>query len=228
MSNEKIALIVGASRGLGLGLVREYLDRGWRVVATARGNDEALRALAEDGGDRLRVETLDVTDGAGVAALAAAHAGETLDVLFVSAGVTNDNAEAAGDVAPAEFARVMKTNALAPMHLIEALGGRVAPDGAIVAMTSVLGSVGANTSGGYEVYRASKAALNTLLRSYASRHKDRAVIAMHPGWVQTDMGGAGAPLTVDRSAKGMVDVIAARSGQPGCMFVDYQGKTIDW
>ena len=228
MSNEKTALIVGASRGLGLGLAHEYVTRGWRVVATARGENEALSALGEKAGDRLRVETLDVTDGAAIAALAAAHAGETLDVLFVSAGVTNDNAKAAGEVAPGEFARVMETNALAPMRLIEALGGNVASDGAIVAMTSVLGSVAQNTSGGYEVYRASKAALNTLLRSYASRHADRAVIAMHPGWVQTDMGGAGAPLTVDRSAEGMVDVIAARSGRAGCVFVDYQGKTIEW
>ncbi len=228
MSSEKTALIVGASRGLGLGLVREYLDRGWRVVATARGNNEALRTLKSHAGDRLRVETLDVIDSAGVAALARAHAGETLDVLFVSAGVTNDNAKAAGAVAADEFARVMATNALAPMRLIEALGKRVAPDGAIVAMTSVLGSVAQNTSGGYEVYRASKAALNTLLRSYASRHRDRAVIAMHPGWVQTDMGGSGAPLTVDRSASGMVDVVAAQSGKPGCVFVDYKGETIDW
>ena len=104
----------------------------------------------------------------------------------------------------------------------------MATDGAIVAMTSVLGSVAGNTSGGYEVYRASKAALNTLLRSYAARHGDRAVIAMHPGWVQTDMGGPGAPVTVDQSARGMVDVIAARSGQPGCVFLDYQGNTIGW
>lgn len=228
MSNAKTALIVGASRGLGLGLAREYLGRGWQVVATARSNDDALRALAREAGDRLRLETLDVTDGAGVSALAASLGDTTLDVLFVSAGVTNDNGQPAGDVAPGEFARVMETNALAPMHLVEVLGENVAPAGAIVAMTSVLGSVAGNTSGGYEVYRASKAALNTLLRSYASRHEDRAVIAMHPGWVQTDMGGAGAPVTVERSAKGMVDVIEARSGQPGCIFVDYEGTTIAW
>ena len=228
MSKEKTALIVGASRGLGFGLAREYLNRGWRVVATVRGNDEALRSLGKEAGDRLRTEQLDVNDGSGIFALAAALGDATLDVLFVSAGITNDNGQPAGDVAPGEFARVMETNALAPMHIIEMLGGNVATDGAIVAMTSVLGSVAGNTSGGYEVYRASKAALNTLLRSYASRHGDRAVIAMHPGWVQTDMGGAGAPVTVDQSARGMVDMIAARSGQPGCVFLDYQGNTIGW
>ena len=229
MTEIKTALIVGASRGLGLGLVREYLGRGWRVVATSRGRrDEALQALAREAGDRLRLETLEVTDEAAVAGLAAALEGEGLDLLFVSAGVTNDNAKTAGAVAHEEFARVMATNALAPMRIIEVIGDHVSPQGAIVAMTSVLGSVADNTSGGYEVYRASKAALNTLLRSYAARHEDRAVIAMHPGWVRTDMGGANASLSVEESAKGMADAIDARLGRPGCVFIDQAGKTVAW
>ena len=95
-------------------------------------------------------------------------------------------------------------------------------------MSSILGSVGNNTTGRYEAYRASKAALNTLLRSYAVRHAARAVIAMHPGWVRTDMAGPDAALDVADSARGMVDAIDAHLGRPGCVYIDWQGQTIPW
>ena len=170
MTKSKTILIVGALRGLGLGLVRAYLDAGWSVIATSRGNDAPLRDLAASAGSKLQLETLDVTDAAGLAALKQKLAGTMLDVLFVSAGVLGERDAAAADVAADEFARVLVTNALAPLKIIEALGERVAHDGAIVAMTSTLGSVSGNSSGGTEVYRASKAALNTLLRSHAARH----------------------------------------------------------
>ncbi len=227
--NGKRALIVGASRGLGLGLVRGYLERDWQVVATSRGHDDALRALASEAPDRLQIEPLDVTDAAGVATLRDRLGVPDLDVLFVVAGVMNQAADKPGGLeAPEEFARVLATNALAPMALIEALGDSVAPDGAIVAMTSILGSVDGNGGGGYDVYRASKAALNTMLRCYASRHAKRTVIAMHPGWVRTDMGGSRAALSVEESVAGMIDVVADRSGRPGCLFVDHRGATIPW
>ena len=224
----KTVLIVGASRGLGLGLVRGYLDEDWDVIATSRGSDRALREFAASAGHRLRLETLDVTDATGLAALKRTLAGITLDVLFVSAGVMGERDGPAADVQPEEFARVLVTNALSPLKIIEALDEGVPRDGAIVAMTSTLGSVAGNTGGGTEVYRASKAALNTLLRSYASRHPQRAIIAMHPGWVRTDMGGANATVSVEDSARGMVTAIAARSGHAGCVFIDYRGQTIPW
>ena len=229
MADTKTALLVGASRGLGLGLATAMTDRGWRVIATTRGrNDEGLQRLAESVGDRLQVETLDVNDGAALSALKGKLGGARLDLLFVSAGVSLDGDKPIGAVSPQTFATVMETNALAPLKIIEAIGDSVAPDGAIVAMTSLLGSVAQNGSGGMEVYRASKAALNTLLRSYAARHNERAIVAMHPGWVRTDMGGANAPLTVADSARGMMDVVAGQLGKPGCVFLDYQGKTIPW
>ena len=221
--------MVGASRGLGLGLVEEMTGRGWRVTATTRGrNDAGLRRLAEGLGDRLVIETLDVTDPAAIAALKRKVEGTRIDLLFVSAGVSIDGDKPIGSITPDVFATVMETNALAPLKVIEAFGECVAPDGAIVAMTSLLGSVAQNGSGGMEVYRASKAALNTLLRSYAARHRDRSITAMHPGWVRTDMGGANAPVTVADSARGMVDVVVGRLGKPGCAFLDHQGKTIPW
>ena len=163
MVNERTALIVGATRGLGLGLVREYVERGWRVVATSRGrNDDALDALAKASGSRLSVVQLDVTDPAAIDTLQRDLAGSDLDLLFVSAGIMDASGDRIADVSTESFSRVMLTNTLSPLKIVEALGGRVTPHGVIVAMTSVLGSVAQNTTGGYEVYRASKAALNTL------------------------------------------------------------------
>ena len=221
--------IVGASRGLGLGLAGEYLDRGWRVSATTRGRgDEGLRTLAMHAGERLRLVTLDMTEDGAAAALAAALEGTPLDLLFVSAGVLGDAEAPAGRLAPDVFATVLLTNALAPLRLIETLEPCMTLSGAVVAMSSVLGSVAGNGSGGYDVYRASKAALNTLLRCHAARHPRRTVIAMHPGWVRTAMGGKGATLGVEESARGMADVIAVRSEQPGCVFVDWRNREIAW
>ncbi len=226
---ERTALIVGASRGLGLGLVSEYLHRGWRVVATSRGRHDAdLKRLAHPAEGRLAIEPLAGTDTSAIDGLKRTLAGKTLDVLFVSAGIAYGPDDRIAHASAEDFCRVMVTNAFAPLKIIEALGDTVRPDGVIVAMTSSLGSVAANTSGGYEAYRASKAALNTLLRSYAARHGERSVIAMHPGWVRTDMGGPNANVSVGDSARGMLEVIERRRGEPGCVYLDFMGKTIPW
>jgi NAD(P)-dependent dehydrogenase (short-subunit alcohol dehydrogenase family) len=95
-------------------------------------------------------------------------------------------------------------------------------------MSSILGSVSGNTSGDNDVYRASKAALNSLLRSFSARNRERSVVILHPGWVRTDMGGPNAAIGIEESVTGMVEVIASRAGKPGCVYLDYQGKRIDW
>jgi NAD(P)-dependent dehydrogenase (short-subunit alcohol dehydrogenase family) len=130
MSEQSLALIIGASRGLGLGLVQEYLSRGWQVIATERqvGGSQGLAALACDA---LRVLPLDVTDEAGIAAMAQELGAATLDLLYINAGVSDDPSVPAGKVSTQEFDRVMQTNALAPMRLIEALAARVAPQGVL-------------------------------------------------------------------------------------------------
>ena len=153
-----------------------------------------------------------------------------LDLLFVNAGITNDRHQPIGAVPDADFTRVMATNALGPMRVIEALQDLVRPDGTIAVMSSILGSVGANESGGWEVYRASKAALNTLMRSYAARHRAgrRTLLAIAPGWVRTDMGGSTAPLDVATSMRGVVDTIEARRGTPGMFYVDYRNAIVPW
>jgi NAD(P)-dependent dehydrogenase (short-subunit alcohol dehydrogenase family) len=122
------------------------------------------------------------------------------------------------------------TNALGPLRVIESLQGLVPPTGTIGVMSSGLGSVANNTTGGYEVYRASKAALNTLMRSFAARRGEdpRTFLIMDPGWVRTEMGGSNAPLSVEESVPRLVEVIGAQSGKGGLSFLDYRGRTVPW
>jgi len=227
----KSALIIGASRGLGYGVAAEYLDRGWQVTATVRGAGRTgLHDLAESSGGRLIVENADITVPEEVAALHDRLAGEKLDLLFVNAGVTNGPQETVADVSTETFVRLMVTNALSPMRVIEALQDLVAPDGTIGVMSSGQGSVANNDKGGFEVYRASKSALNQLMRSFAARHAGdpRTLLLIAPGWVQTGLGGAAAPLTIDQSVPGVVDTIQAQAGQGGLQYLDYRGQTVRW
>ena len=224
--SEQTALIVGASRGLGLGLAREYASRGWRVTGTVR--DPAHPGeLAAIGG--VEVETVDINHTGEVLNLRDRLAGRSLDLLFVNAGISNGRGETVADSSTEEFVRVMTTNALSPLRVIEALADLVRPDGTIAAMSSGLGSVANNTSGEWEIYRASKAALNTMLRSYAVRSgKGRTILSVAPGWVRTDMGGPDAALDVGTSVRGIADTIAARAGSGGVSYVDYRNTTVPW
>lgn len=221
------ALIVGASRGLGLGLVRAFLTRGWAVTATTRGVAPALAALSPVAPALARV---DIDDDAGVARLHDDLAGRSFDVVFVVAGIA-DGAQVPlpqGDRASA--LKVYETNAVSPIRFAETFADRVAPGGLMVLMSSILGSVSLNEGGTWESYRASKAALNTLARSFSARHGDApfGTVLMHPGWVRTDMGGPEADLDVATSAEGMVAVVEGRLGQRGCVYLDYRGETVAW
>ncbi len=230
--SSRIALVVGASRGLGLGLAREHLRRGWRVIATVRDATQQtpLHDLKAKAKDALEIEGVDINAPDQVTALRRRLDGRPLDLLFVNAGVANDPGETVAQVSTEEFTRVMVTNALSPMRVVEAFAELVRPGGAIAVMSSGLGSVAGNTQGGFEVYRASKASLNTLLRSFAARHghDTHALLAIAPGWVRTDMGGSSAPLDVETSTRGIADVIAARQGKPGLAYIDYRGETVAW
>jgi NAD(P)-dependent dehydrogenase (short-subunit alcohol dehydrogenase family) len=219
------ALIVGASRGLGLGLAHEYARRGWRVIGTVRKPSPALEKLTP----KTRIETLDINIADQIAALRQKLKGEKIDLLFVNAGISNGAGETLPHSTDDAFASIMTTNALSPLRVIEAFADLVPDNGVIAVMSSGLGSVENNTAGGWEFYRASKAALNTLLRSFASRRGDsRTILAVAPGWVRTDMGGPGAALDVDTSVRGIADMIDARRGQPGSFYVNYENRELPW
>jgi NAD(P)-dependent dehydrogenase (short-subunit alcohol dehydrogenase family) len=226
----RTAVIIGASRGLGLGLVRQYLARGWSVTATVRARSVELAALRQEVGDRLAIEQLDITQPEQVAALATRLKGRSRDLLLLNAGVMAGRGLALGAVPDADIAAIFLTNAISPIRVADALLSNVAAGGTIAFMSSILGSVGANDDGRAELYRASKAALNSLIRSFRARHADAdiTVLALHPGVVRTSMGGPDAPLDVETSVRGVADVIAARWGSGGQAFVDYRNQNIPW
>jgi NAD(P)-dependent dehydrogenase (short-subunit alcohol dehydrogenase family) len=227
-------LIIGASRGLGLALAQEYLARGWHVIGTVRSAAgtglHACAAAAAAAGDRLEIEVADINKPEQMAALRAKLAHRVIDLLFVNAGISNGAAETIATVATDQFIDVLVTNALSPMRAIEAFESLVQQTGTIAVMSSGLGSVANNMSGGWEVYRASKAALNTLMRSFAARHAGdaRSMAIIAPGWVRTDMGGPGATLAIEESIPRVVDLLAAHSGKAGLRYLDYRGETVPW
>ena len=231
-SSTKTLLLIGASRGLGYAMAEEYLKHGWRVVGTVRGESRTkLHDLAARSVSPLEIETVDINVPDQIAALRARLARRTFDVLFVNPGVTNSNPdEAVGEVSTEEFVRVMVTNALSPMRVVEALQDLVPPTGTIGVMSSGQGSVANNTNGMREVYRGSKAALNTFMRSFAARHSHdpRAMVLMAPGWVRTELGGPDARLSIEDSVPSLVNVLMGVQGKAGLQYLDYLGRTVPW
>ena len=229
-SPSKSLLLIGASRGLGHALAEEFLGRGWRVVATVRGGDRTkLHDLLAGSEGRLEIETVDIAESDQIDALRARLSGRRFDLLFVNAGTMNPDGETIGEVSTNEFERVLVINAWGPMRVIERMKDLLAPSAVIGVMSSGLGSVANNDRGGYEVYRASKAALNTLMRSFAARTQGegRRLLVMAPGWVRTDMGGPDAPLGIEDSIPKLTDVLTA-PGDAGLQYLDYLGRTVPW
>ena len=229
MSNEKTVLLIGASRGLGLGLAGELARRGWQVIATVRDPDRAteLAALAASTG-HIEIEKLDINDVGQLHALATRIADRRLHLLFVNAGIAGPRDQSVANLSRADVVQVMLTNALSPVRIADRLTPLVVPGGCVAFMSSILGSIAENTSGGYELYRISKTSLNMLARGYAATlGKNLSVLNLHPGWVRTDMGGPQAPVSVEDSVRGLADVLETRRGA-GHRYLDYQGRELPW
>ena len=226
----KSAIIIGASRGLGLGLAQEFAARGWQVTATARGPAPELEAAASASGGKIAIAKVDIDHPDSIAELDSALGDARFDLVFVNAGVTGPRHGSTDKVTPDEIAALMITNAIAPIRVARTLLPRVADGGTVALMTSILGSVALNTHGTMDLYRASKAALNTLTRSFwANDVKDRdlTLLSLHPGWVKTAMGGDGADLDVATSVAGLANVVEARHGKAH-RYLDYTGKELAW
>ena len=213
-------LISGANRGLGLEFVRQYVADGWEVVAGCRRPDEAdaLQALARDG--RVEVHALDVAEANAVDSFKGAVGARPLDAQGALAELDFD-----------AWLRTLATNTLGPVRLAQAFAPNLAAGEGkrLVAITSQLGSI-AESSGGLYAYRSSKAALNMAFRSVAMELKPQGIVAMvmHPGWVQTDMGGKAAPVTPEQSIAGMRRVIASLTPADAGTFRAFDGKVLPW
>lgn len=211
-SDRRTVLVIGISRGIGRGLAVEFLRRGWSVIGTVRSPQDGLEALADGTSGSLRIEHLNVTNSRQIMVLRERLAAVRLDVLFVNAGISDDDVPVA-KIDDATFNNIMVTNALAPMRIVETFHDLVTEHGTMAAMSSGQASISRNDRGHFEVYRASKSALNQLMPSYAARHRDerRVLLLIAPGWVQTGLGGPGALMTVEESVIGVVDTHRGQS-----------------
>jgi NAD(P)-dependent dehydrogenase (short-subunit alcohol dehydrogenase family) len=219
------ALVIGASRGIGLELVRQYLADGWRVVATAR-SEKDCKKLSE-----LRAHTyqLDVTSAESIAALGWNLDGENVDAAWLNAGVFGPRH--AGFPTQEEFDLVMHTNVLAAMRLLPVIAPLAEPThGKVAVLSSHMGSIGDRSAYNATLYRASKAALNSVLADTAVRFgpKGVACFAFHPGWVKTEMGGEGAEIDVATSVTGLRKTLAAQGIADNGKFLNYDGTPIPW
>lgn len=226
-------VVTGANRGIGLELARRYLERGDQVEAAVRRPDaaEALGALAGPAGGRLRIHACDVSDDASVRAFAAGLGEVAVDLLINNAGV-GGRRQRLGSLDFEDIARTIGTNALGPLRVTEALLPHLRRGSArkIVHVTSGMGSIADNTSGGSHGYRMSKAALNMACRSMAVdlRGEGFTAIVVNPGWVKTDMGGPQATTPVEESARLMIELFDRIGPDQTGTFFDYRGHTWPW
>ncbi len=226
-------LVTGANRGLGLEFIKQYSQAGWEVIGTCRDLGSAVEASGlADVAKNITLYPLEVTDPESIANLAQSLAGTAIDLLILNAGVMGEASSNMGELEQADFLHSMSVNTVTPALMIQAFREHLKAGSlkTIVGMSSILGSIAGNSDGGLYSYRASKAGLNAVLRSASNdlRKDDITVIAMHPGWVQTDMGGAGATITTGVSISGMRKVIEGLNVEDSGRFLVYDGGELPW
>lgn len=232
-------LITGANRGLGLEFAKQYAAGGWRVIACSRHSSPGLAGLIglQPG---VMPFALDVTDSGQIERLAAELAGEAIDVLINNAGTMGKSAfggsasadQRFGNTNYEDFENILRANVMGPLKMAEAFVEHVARSRQkkIVTLSSVLGSVSLNTSGGLYCYRASKAAVNAIVKSMSIDLAERGIlaVALHPGWVRTEMGGANAAIDAVASVSGMRGVIAALTRDSLGNVISYDGNVLPY
>jgi NAD(P)-dependent dehydrogenase (short-subunit alcohol dehydrogenase family) len=221
-------LVIGASRGIGLEFVRQYAAQGAQVTATAR--DDAGHARAREAG-AARTLALDVAEPASASQLAWALDGSAFDIVVHNAGVIGPRLDAPEAPTRDDFDAVMRANVHGAMLVLPQLADALAPGGRakLVVISSKMGSLGLRSNGAIWLYRASKAALNSVLKDLSFAFGGRAVCAaLHPGWVKTDMGGAGADLDVATSVASLRRTIAALGSAQHGGYFDHDGTPLAW
>jgi NAD(P)-dependent dehydrogenase (short-subunit alcohol dehydrogenase family) len=226
-------VVTGANRGIGLELTRQLLERGDSVVATARDPEhaDALKSLHQRFGDRLWLVRLDVSSDGSAAELVKALPDGPLDGLINNAGTLGKMATFS-ELDLDDAVRTFQTNALGALRVTRALLPRLRQGSTkrVLNVSTGMGSVADNTSGGAFSYRISKAALNMATRNLAHtlRSDGIAVVVVNPGWVQTDMGGAGATMPVDESARRLLAIFDSLDLATSGSFLNYDGTTFPW
>jgi NAD(P)-dependent dehydrogenase (short-subunit alcohol dehydrogenase family) len=232
MTNPTI-LITGANRGIGLKLSEQFAEDGWQVLACCRNPADAgeLQALS-DRGLAIEIHALDVTNYEQMAALVDQLGNRPIDILLSNAGIYGSKGASFGEIDAEEWRQVLEVNTIAPLMLAQALVEQVAASQQklVAVISSKVGSIADNTSGGSYIYRSSKTAVNQVVKCLSIDLADReiSVISLHPGWVQTEMGGPNAEISTDESVSGLKGILQtaglAQSGQ----FIEYDGSSIPW
>jgi NAD(P)-dependent dehydrogenase (short-subunit alcohol dehydrogenase family) len=229
------ALITGANRGIGLEFARQYAEDGWQVLACSRTPEraDALKELAAQHPNRVDVHALDVADHAEIDRLAKSLSGTTVDLLINNAGIyAGSHAAPLEDIDYEAWARSFHINTMATLKMVQAFLPNIerSKQKKIVTISSKMGSITDNTSGGSYLYRTSKTAVNMVIKTLSIDLKPAGVIAVvfHPGWVKRDMGGPRALISATQSVSGMRRIIDRLSMADSGKFLSYDGQIVPW
>ncbi len=227
-------LVTGANRGLGLALAGQFAAQGWQVLACCRhpAAADALQALAGKHPGKLEIFPLEVGDAGQVASLAAQLAGRRIDILFNNAGIYGPKPQGFGPIDEQGWLETFRVNTIAPLQLAVAFVEQVARSRRkiIAVMGSQLGSITDNQSSRGYAYRSSKAAVHMVMKNLSIDLRDRGIIAvaMHPGWVATNIGGSKAPMSPEQSAAGLFKVLTGLKLEDSGKLWTYDGKVLPW
>jgi NAD(P)-dependent dehydrogenase (short-subunit alcohol dehydrogenase family) len=226
-------LITGANRGIGLELTGQFAEDGWQVLACCRNPADAAELQALPGKHpSIEIHALDVTDYEQMTTLATQLANRTIDVLLSNAGIYGSKGVGFGGVDAQEWRQVLEVNTIAPLMLVQAFVEQVAASQQklVAVISSKVGSIADNSSGGSYVYRSSKTAVNQVVKclSIDLAGRDIAAISLHPGWVQTEMGGANAEISTNESVSGLKGILQSAGLAQSGQFIEFNGDNIPW